>query len=74
MTKKWIEINDLSGGQYSVNKNIRSKNPMLRSGLSNYNDAYNVRKWRKTFISTVVANEKNKNLTFENNAQFISCM
>ena len=47
---------------------------MLRSGLSNYNDAYNVGKWRKTFISTVVANEKNKNLTFENNAQFISCM
>ena len=74
MTKKWIEINDLSVGQYSVNKNIRSKNPMLRSRLSNYNDAYNVEKWRKTFISTVVANEKNKNLTFENNAQFISCM
>ena len=74
MTKKWIEMNDLSGGQYSANKNIRSKNSMLRSGLSNYNDAYNVGKRRKTFISTVVANEKNKNLTFENNAQFISCM
>ena len=67
-------MNDLSGGQYSANKNIRSKNPMLRSGLSNYNDVYNVGKRRKTFISTVVANEKNKNLTFENNAQFISCM
>ena len=24
-TKKWVEINDLSSGQYSVNKNIRFK-------------------------------------------------
>ena len=22
VTRKWIEVNDLSGGQYSVNKNI----------------------------------------------------
>ena len=25
LTKKWIEVNDLSSGQYSVNKNIRFK-------------------------------------------------
>ena len=27
--KKWMEVNDLSGGQYSVNKNIRFDTPML---------------------------------------------
>ena len=32
-TKKWIEVNDLSNGQYYVNKNIRIKNPMLKSKL-----------------------------------------
>ena len=30
MIRKWIQVNDLSGGQYSVSKNIRFKNPMLR--------------------------------------------
>ena len=25
VTKKWIEVDDLSSGQYSVNKNIRFK-------------------------------------------------
>ena len=29
--RKWIEVNDLSGDQYSVNKNIRHKTPILRS-------------------------------------------
>ena len=30
MTKKWIEVNDLSRGQYSVNKSIRFKTSILR--------------------------------------------
>ena len=25
VTKKWVEVNDLSSGQYSVKKNIRFK-------------------------------------------------
>ena len=29
--RKWIEINHLSSGQYSVNKNIRFKTSALRS-------------------------------------------
>ena len=33
VTRKWIDVNDLSGGQYSINKNIRFKTPMLRSDL-----------------------------------------
>ena len=38
--KKWIEVNYLSNGQYSVNKNIRFKISMLRSYLYDYSDAY----------------------------------
>ena len=30
LAKKWIEVNDLSGSQYSVNMNIRFKAPMIR--------------------------------------------
>ena len=33
VTKKWVEVNDLWSGQYSVNKNIRFKTSMLRSDL-----------------------------------------
>ena len=40
LTKKWIEINDLSSGQYSVNKNLRFKISVLRSNLRDYSDAY----------------------------------
>ena len=38
--KKKIKINYLSGSQYSVNKNIRYKTPMLRSDLCDYSDAH----------------------------------
>ena len=34
--KRWIEVNDLSGCQYST---IRFKFPVLRSGFCNYNNA-----------------------------------
>ena len=40
VTIKWIEANDLSSGQYSVNKNIRFKTSLLISDLSDYSDAY----------------------------------
>ena len=40
VTRKWIEVNDLSDGQYYLNKNIRFKTPMLRSDLYDYGDAY----------------------------------
>ena len=38
--KNWIEVNDLSSGQHSVNKNIRPKNSMFRSDLCDYSDTY----------------------------------
>ena len=40
VTKKWIEINDLSRSQYSVNRNVRFKTSMFRSDLCEYSDAY----------------------------------
>ena len=44
MTQKWIEVNDLSSGQYSVNKNLKCKTSLLRSVLCDYIDPYIVLK------------------------------
>ena len=52
--KKWIEVNDLSSGQYSVNKNIRFKTSMLRSDLCDYSDAYIVAKGRITVEGVIM--------------------
>ena len=49
MTKKWIKVNDLSSGQYSVNKDIRFKTSMLTSDLCNYSDAYIVIKTNNNY-------------------------
>ena len=38
VTKKWIEVYDLSGGQYSVNNNVRFKTHTLKS--DSYIDVY----------------------------------
>ena len=70
MTRKWIEVNDLSGGQYSVNKNIRFKTSILRSDLRDYSDAYIVVKGRITVEGLDDANKRNKMLTFKNNVPF----
>ena len=40
VTKKWIEVHDQSEKNYSVNKEIRIKAPMLRSNLCDFSDAY----------------------------------
>ena len=37
---KWIEVNDLSSGQNSANKNIKFKTSMLRPDLCDFSDAY----------------------------------
>ena len=39
VTKKWIEVYDQSEKNYSINKEIRVKTPMLRSDLSDFSDA-----------------------------------
>ena len=33
VTRKWIEVNDLSNGKYFINKDKRFKTPMIRSDL-----------------------------------------
>ena len=72
MTNKWIEINDLSSGQYSVNKNLRFKTSLIRSDLCDYSDAYIVVKETITVEADNDAKNKNKKLAFKNNAPFRS--
>ena len=55
--RKWIEVNDLSGGQYSGNKNERFKMLMLRSNLCEYSDAYIVVKGLIIVEVTINANK-----------------
>ena len=40
VTKKWIEVHDQSGGNYSVNKEIGIKTLMFKADLCNYSDAH----------------------------------
>ena len=40
VTKKWIQVYDHSEENCNVNKEIRSKTPMLRSDLSDFSDVY----------------------------------
>ena len=53
--KKWVEVDDQSGGNYNVNKEIRIKTSMLRSELFDFNDAYIVEK------GTITVDKKNIN-------------
>ena len=73
MSKNWIKVNDVSGGQYSSIKNIKFKiPPMLRSDLCDYSDTYIVVKGRISVTGTNNATRRNKKLTFKNNAPFRS--
>ena len=69
VTRKWIEVSDLPGSQYSVNKNIRFKTPMLRSDLRDYSYANIVVKQKITVRSTNLNNQTNKKLAFIDNAE-----
>ena len=62
VTRKWTDINDLSGGQYCVHENIKFKTPMLRSDLGDYSGTYIVLKGTITIEGTDNANKRNKNL------------
>ena len=64
-----MAVNNVSSRQYSTNKFIRFKTPMLRSVLCDYCDAYIV---IKATIS--VTGNNDKKLTFENNAPCMSCI
>ena len=47
-TNNWIDINDLSRGEYNTNSDIRFKNTMLKSSLCDNSDAYILVKGRIT--------------------------
>ena len=72
VTKKWIEVNDLSSGQYPVNKN-RFKTSMLRSDLCDFSDAYIVVKETITVEGDDDNKEREKKTSFNNNSPFRSC-
>ena len=74
VTRKLIEVIDLSSGQYSVNKNIRFKTSILRSDSCDYSDAHIVVKGA-IYLWAALANENDKadkNVAFKNNSPFIS--
>ena len=60
VTRKWIEVNDLSGNQFSVNKIISFKTLMLRSDLCDYSDTYIFIKRRISVAGTNSANSRKK--------------
>ena len=70
----WIELNDLSRGQYLVNKNMRLKTSTLRPDLCDYSHVYIVINVRITVVGTADPNERSKNLISKNNDPFISCL
>ena len=74
VTRKWIKLNDLSNGQYSVNKNVRFKSRMLRPDLRAYSNAYIVAK--RTISLEIGANNNipQKYVEFKSNAPFRSCI
>ena len=71
----WQKIDQselFSGGQYSIDKNLRFKTPVLRSDLSDYSDAYIVVKGRITVEDSNANNWTDKKLTSKNNSPFRS--
>ena len=75
-TKHWVEVNDLSSGQYSVNKNIRFKTSLLRWYLCGYSDAYILVKAAIDLLAAAASeNDKTeKDVAFQSNAPFKSCI
>ena len=73
VTKKWIEFYAQSERNYNPNKEIRIKTSILRSDLYYFSDAYIVVKGTIT-VTEPDNTKRNKEVTFKNNAPFISCI
>ena len=58
---------------YSINKEIRIKTPMLRSELRDFSDAYIVVKGEIT-VTNLNNGKRNKVVAFKNNAPFVNCI
>ena len=71
ITKKWIEVQDQSGGTYNTNKQIRLKTSMLRFDWCDYSDAYIVVK-EKIIVTNPDNDAYEKKIALRNNALFTS--
>ena len=65
VTRKWVEVNDSSSGQYSVNKNIRFETSILTSNLCDYSDVYIVVKGTITVEADGSDKKLDEKLSFE---------
>ena len=74
----WVEINDDVRGRYSPNKQIRFITAMLRSSLSDCNDAYILVKGNilpnNNAVAGAAANNTGKKVIFKNCAPFTRCI
>ena len=70
--RKRIKVNDLLSGQYSANRNVKFKTPMLRSDLRDYSGAYIIARGIITVANNNWNNRINKMLALKNNAPFRS--
>ena len=66
----------MHSGEYSLNKKVSVKTPMLQLDLFDYSDAYIAVKGRisVTVTGTDTVQRQNKKLTFKNNVPFSSCI
>ena len=78
VTREYVRVNSLSN-TYNENKSIRFKNPMLRSDLCDYSDAYILVNGTITVNGIVNGaeneiNKRNRPLILKDNAPFVSCI
>ena len=72
ITKKWIEVYGQTGrNNYKINKEIRIKTPMLRSGLCDFSETSIV---VKGDITVTEPDNTKKGVAFKNDAPFINCI
>ena len=73
MARKKIEVNDLSGSQYSINESIRFKSRRLRLNLWDHSDAYIVVKGTLD-LEFDGNNDMTKKILYLNNTPSKSCI
>ena len=80
VTREYVRVNSLLN-TYNKNKSIRFKNPMLRSNLCDYSDAYILFKGTNTVTgpgannsANNITDKQNRPLILKNNAPFGSCI
>ena len=72
--KKWVEVNDQSGGSCNLNKQIRFKTSMLQSDLFDFRDVYIVVKGKITVGGVVGRDTYNRELVIKSCGPFTSCI